>query len=80
MIKSKYTMIILKLIEAKLDSGNRNTINIRYSRRVQEWFLGKKRLKNWTTTDSLNKLLNVALKEIESKYTLITSELNTMIQ
>ncbi len=50
MIKSKYTMIMLKLIEAKR-FGDRNTINIeQYSRRLKEWFLV--RAKNWTTARS----------------------------
>ncbi len=38
----------------------------------------KEKVKNWTTARSTQQVLNVALKEIEAKIPLITSELNTM--
>ncbi len=45
MIKSEaIIMIMLKLIEAKR-FGDRNTINIEYSRRIKEWVPRKKKLK-----------------------------------
>jgi len=78
MIKSKYTMIMLKLIEAKR-FGDRNTINIEGTvEEFKEWFLGKEKAKNWTTARFTQQVLNVALKEIESKIPLISSELSTM--
>ena len=71
-------MIMLKLIEAKR-FGDRNTINIEGTvEEFKEWFLGKEKAKNWTTARFTQQVLNVALKEIETKIPLITSELNTM--
>ncbi len=70
MIKSKYTMIMLKLIRPKR-FGDRNTINIkRYGRSSREWFLGKeKRRKVDIQHDSLNKSIKMWLsKKVESKY------------
>ncbi len=48
MIKSKYTMIMLRGFNRGYDSGDKYVINIgRYGRRVQEWFLqrGKEKAK-----------------------------------
>lgn len=72
------TMIMLKLIEAKR-FGDRNTIHIEGTvEEFKEWFLGKEKAKNWTTARFTQQVLNVALKEIESKIPLISSELGTM--
>ncbi len=54
MVKSKYTMIMLKLIEAKR-FGDRNTINISLLEEFKEWFLGKERRRIGRQHDSLNK-------------------------
>ncbi len=48
MIKSKYTMIMLKLIEAKR-FGNRNTINIEGTVKNLKNGSRKEKAKNWTT-------------------------------
>ncbi len=54
MTKLKYTMIMLKLIEAKR-SGDRNTINIEGTVEEFKWFLGKEKAKTGLLRDSHSK-------------------------
>ncbi len=55
-------MIMLKLIEAKLDSGDRNTINIRRCSNLKRMVPREEKLKNWTTARFTQQVLNVAFE------------------
>ncbi len=60
MIKSKYTMIMLKLIEAKTI---RDTINIeKYSRRIKEMVPRERK------PDSPQQVLNVGIEGLKPKF------------
>ncbi len=78
MIKSKYTMIMLKLIEAER-SGDRNTINIEGTvEEFKEWFLERKKAKldYWVRFTIAS--IECALKEIENQNSINFEELNTI--
>ncbi len=78
MIKIEAHNVIMLKIEAKRFEIEIQSISKACSRRIKEWFLGKEKAKNWTIMRFTQQVLNVALKEIETKIPLITSELNTM--
>ncbi len=75
MIKSKYTMIMLREVNRNGSSRRQKyNPNIEGTVKDSEWFLGRKKAGRQRFTQQV---LNVALKEIEVN-TIITSELNTM--
>ena len=74
MIKSKYSLIMLKLIEARR-YGQSDVITITGTlKEFKEWFLGEK-AKNWDTARFTQKVLVSALREIEEKMPDITTTL-----
>jgi rep len=77
-IKSKYSLIMLKLIESRR-FGQSDMITITGTlEEWKEWFLGSTPESKWTTAQFTNRVLVVALKEIESKMPDITTTLVTV--
>ena len=77
-IKSKYSLIMLKLIEARR-FGQNDLISITGTlEEWKEWFLGSDRSKTWTTGRFTDRVLVLALKEIEEKMPDITTTLVTV--
>lgn len=77
-IKSKYSLIMLKLIESRR-FGQNDLISITGTlEEWKEWFLGSDRAKTWTTGRFTDRVLVLALKEIEEKMPDITTTLVTV--
>ena len=66
-IKSKYTLIMLKLIEANRYKNNTEITIAGTVDEFKDWFLGKEKGETWTTARFSQQVLTVALKEIEMK-------------
>lgn len=65
-VKSKYSLIMLKLIEAN-QNGSQNQITIKGSMEDwQGWFLGSDR--RWPTSRFMQKTINVAIDELYQKF------------
>ena len=74
-IKSKYSLIMLKLIEARR-FGQNDLITITGTlEEWKDWFLGSDKAKTWTAGRFTDRVLVVALKEIEEKMPDITTTL-----
>ena len=74
-IKSKYSLIMLKLIEARR-FGQNDLITITGTlEEWKDWFLGAEKSKSWTAGRFTDRVLVVALKEIEEKMPDITTTL-----
>lgn len=77
-IKSKYSLIMLKLIEARR-FGQSDLISITGTlQEWKEWFLGSDKAKTWTTGRFTDRVLVLALKEIEEKMPDISTTLVTV--
>ncbi|MDF0536060.1 replication initiation protein [Shewanella sp. A32] len=76
-IKSKYTLILMKMYQAQ-KMGNQKTVTITGEMNDwQDWFLGVDRSSNWTAGRFKQKVLNVAVDELIETLN-VTIVLNTI--
>lgn len=76
-IKSKYTLILMKMYQAQ-KMGNQKTVTITGEMNDwQDWFLGVDRSSNWTAGRFKQKVLNVAIDELIETLN-VTIVLNTI--
>ena len=77
-IKSKYTLVMLKIIESHR-YGSNDFVRIDGTlEEWKEWFLGKDVSSKWTTSRFTQQVLTVALTEIEAKFPNLITDLTSV--